>query len=142
MRYVVTDAKFVTYPSQWSTFRRGKNGPIGGHINKLGKRVMRGAIMDAPVGRSNDGRPYIGGKLKSSFYMQYKSQWNPVVVVGNRAPYALYVHEGTKPHTIRPKKSKALRFVYNGRVVYAHKVNHPGQKGQPFLSKNLKKVIR
>ena len=142
MSYTITDAKFVPYPTQWRKFRSSKQGPVGGHINKVGKRLFVLAKEDAPVGKSNDGRPYVGGKLKSSMYMVYKSHWNPQVIVGANTSYAYYVHEGTRPHTIRPKKSKALRFVYNGRVIYAQKVSHPGQKKQPFLSKNLRKVIR
>ena len=44
-------------------------------------------------------------------------------------PQARYTDEGTKPHVIRPRRAKALRFRYRGRIVYARKVNHPGNKG-------------
>jgi hypothetical protein len=142
MSYQVTKVDFVPYPTQWRHFRSNKNGVIGSHIHKKGKRLLVLARQDAPVGSGNDGYPYVGGKLKSSMYMHYSSLWNPEVVVGASARYAYFVHEGTKPHTIRAKKGKALRFMHKGKIVYAHKVNHPGQvKPQKFLSNNLRKVM-
>lgn len=51
------------------------------------------------------------------------------------APHALFVHWGTKPHLIRPKKKKMLRFVPTGgnSFVFARIVHHPGYKGDPYL---------
>lgn len=67
-----------------------------------------------------------------------------------------YVHEGTRPHIIKPRKAKALRFqnTYtaktipgviqsraggkSGSVVYRQIVKHPGFKGR-FFSKPIKK---
>jgi hypothetical protein len=49
------------------------------------------------------------------------------------APHALFVHWGTRPHVIRPKKKKALRWPAGGRFVFATKVAHPGYKGDPWL---------
>lgn len=51
----------------------------------------------------------------------------------SEAPYAGYVEFGTKPHEIRPKQGKALRFTVNGRVVYARVVHHPGTKPAHFI---------
>lgn len=44
-------------------------------------------------------------------------------------PQAKFTDAGTEPHVIRPRRAKALRFRYRGRIVYAQKVNHPGNKG-------------
>jgi hypothetical protein len=44
---------------------------------------------------------------------------------------ANYQEYGTRPHVIRPRRAKALRFVVGGRVVFAAKVNHPGNKARP-----------
>ncbi len=51
------------------------------------------------------------------------------------APHALFVHWGTKPHEIRPRKRQALRFVPKGggEFVFAKVVHHPGYKGDPYL---------
>ena len=49
------------------------------------------------------------------------------------ARYAGFVHEGTRPHVIFPRRARALRFNVAGRTVFAAKVNHPGTKPRPFL---------
>lgn len=50
------------------------------------------------------------------------------------APHALFVHWGTKPHKIKPKKKKMLRFPVGGKFAFAREVNHPGYKGDPWLA--------
>jgi hypothetical protein len=70
------------------------------------------------------------------------------------ASYALYVHEGTKAHDIRPKNRKALRFPADGgsatlggrvrsggKVRFAKRVRHPGTKANPFMTRGAKKAI-
>ena len=56
----------------------------------------------------------------------------------NEVSYAGYVHDGTKPHVIRPKSVKALKFKVGGSTVYAKKVNHPGYKGDPWIERAWK----
>jgi hypothetical protein len=59
-----------------------------------------------------------------------------VRVVGRvytKVNYAWFVHEGTKPHVIRPRNKKALKFKVGGRTIIVSKVNHPGTKSRPFL---------
>lgn len=58
------------------------------------------------------------------------------VIIGpdpTKAPYAIYVEMGTKPHEIRAKNGGALAFQMNGHTVIVRKVNHPGTKAQPFI---------
>ena len=49
------------------------------------------------------------------------------------ARYGVYVHEGTRPHTIVARRAKALHF--NGR--FARRVRHPGTAANPFLRNAL-----
>lgn len=49
------------------------------------------------------------------------------------AKHAIYIEEGTKPHIIKAKNAKALRFLSGGKVVYAKQVFHPGTKASPFM---------
>jgi len=49
--------------------------------------------------------------------------------------YALFVHYGTRPHSIYPKNKKALRWKSGGKFVFAKRVNHPGYKGDPFFDR-------
>jgi hypothetical protein len=50
-----------------------------------------------------------------------------------RAPHAPFVVFGTRPHIIRPKEKKALRWVSGNGFVFARVVNHPGYRGDNYL---------
>lgn len=53
--------------------------------------------------------------------------------------HTLLVHNGSRRHRIRPRRPGGyLRFVVGGRVVYAREVNHPGYRGDPFLTRALR----
>lgn len=62
------------------------------------------------------------------------------------APYGAYVHDGTSPHDIFPKKKQALRWVKGNAFIFAKRVHHPGWKADPFiydaLRKNEEKIMR
>lgn len=49
------------------------------------------------------------------------------------APHARWVHWGARPHVIRPKDKRALRWPQDGRFIFARKVRHPGYVGDPYL---------
>ncbi|MFF1834244.1 hypothetical protein ACFVXE_08565 [Streptomyces sp. NPDC058231] len=53
-------------------------------------------------------------------------------------PKVRLVLDGTRPHIIRPRRAKALRFEVGGRVVYAAYVRHPGTKPNNFLKRALR----
>ena len=57
-------------------------------------------------------------------------------------PYAQFVHEGTKPHPIKARSGKTLRFFWArvGRVVYPKQVSHPGNEPNPFLTRAMHQV--
>ena len=57
--------------------------------------------------------------------------------------HALWVHEGTRPHTIRPlSPGGKLRFYWHrkGSWVALARVSHPGQSANPFLKRAVEKV--
>jgi hypothetical protein len=54
--------------------------------------------------------------------------------------YAKFVHDGTRPHVIRPRQAQALRFLVGGRVVYAKVVHHPGTRARPFLDQAAREI--
>lgn len=56
-----------------------------------------------------------------------------VVSLRNRAPYAAAIDRGAKPHVIRARRRKALRFFKGGSVVFRRHVNHPGNRPFKFL---------
>ena len=70
------------------------------------------------------------------------------------ASYAGYVERGTRPHTIRPRNRKALRFPADagsarlsgsprtgGRVRFAKRVQHPGTRAQPFMVPGAQRAV-
>lgn len=85
--------------------------------------------------------PYKTGNLKRD--IKVISYSHKKVVVGNTklAPYAKFVHYGTKPHIIKVKKAKALANKKSG-VVFGKKVNHPGTKANPYLKNAFENYIR
>lgn len=55
------------------------------------------------------------------------------VTVGSDLVQAATTNSGAKPHTIRPRRARALRFQVGGRTVYAASVQHPGNKGSRWF---------
>ncbi|GGZ23254.1 hypothetical protein GCM10010387_15460 [Streptomyces inusitatus] len=49
-----------------------------------------------------------------------------------------FVLDGTRPHLIRPRRKRALRFEVGGRVVFAALVRHPGTRANNFLLRALR----
>ena len=58
-------------------------------------------------------------------------------------PLGTWILEGTRPHIIRVRRAKFLRFYWPkvGRVVYFKQVNHPGTKANPFLSRAYRRWL-
>jgi hypothetical protein len=53
-------------------------------------------------------------------------------------PKVRLVLDGTRPHLIRPRNRKALRFEVGGSVVFAKLVRHPGTRANDFLGRALR----
>lgn len=63
-------------------------------------------------------------------------------VINSRHPATLYVLYGTRPHRIEPRRpGGVLRFMVDGRVVYARYVNHPGTKPNNWLREALRAAL-
>lgn len=62
------------------------------------------------------------------------------------APYAPWVHWGSRPHVIRPREKKALRWPsgQGGQTgfVFAKWVRHPGYAGDAWLVKAADEAVR
>jgi hypothetical protein len=69
------------------------------------------------------------------------------------AGYAGFVEFGTKPHEIRPKRGRVLRWPAKGSarlsgapksggaVIFARRVEHPGTKAKPFMLPGARKAL-
>ena len=49
------------------------------------------------------------------------------------APHAVFVELGTKPHKIRPRYRRSLRWPVEGGFAFAREVNHPGTRPVYFM---------
>lgn len=96
--------------------------------------VASGAILAKHTLRKNP-VPYRTGFLLQSFRFttgRLLARWFPTTY------YAIYVHEGTRPHEIYPRLKHAL--FWEGANHPVKKVNHPGTRANPFMEKIAKKA--
>jgi hypothetical protein len=59
------------------------------------------------------------------------------VSVENPSPVAAMLDRGTRPHEIRARRARALRFRAGGRTVFARRVMHPGTRPLYFVERTL-----
>ena len=50
-------------------------------------------------------------------------------IVGSPLEYAVFVERGTRPHIIKARRARALRFVVGGETVFAAYVVQPSRGG-------------
>ena len=79
------------------------------------------------------GRHWDSGALYASVYNRKITGGREVGHDTNRAPYAQFVLFGTRPHVIRPKTKKALRWAGANGFIFAKIVNHPGYRGDDYM---------
>lgn len=114
------------------------------------RRAVRGASMRelqrvAPqvVNRAKVLAPVDTGRLRASIGpATYSRTWTlrPQATIAADVSYARYVHDGTRPHVIRPRNAQVLRFRVGTRWVFARVVHHPGTRPRPFLDRALAEV--
>lgn len=107
-------------------------GDVGKWMRRRGEIALREAKTTAGVD---------SGHLRAALTMKHdrkgvgKMQQVRIGTFTGPRGYALYHHEGTKPHIITPKQGRLLTFTVRGRRVYAKVVKHPGTKGNPYLTR-------
>lgn len=70
------------------------------------------------------------GTLRSSIHADVQADR---IALRADAPWAAYVNDGTRPHTIYPRNATVLRFTLGGQVVFARVVQHPGTRPYAFM---------
>ncbi|MGW4731842.1 hypothetical protein ACWEQC_22210 [Streptomyces shenzhenensis] len=114
-------------PGKIARTLRLRNGVVARRLAERTARTARIAEREAP---GSMGR-----------YISWKVQDGPrglqgVIVCDH--PAVRYVLDGTRPHIIRPRRAKALRFEVSGRVVFAAYARHPGTRANNFLGRALR----
>lgn len=124
-------------PNRVEIFRQVANRVALDHAAQLVADCTR-----AVHARANVLTPVDTGNLRTHNQMLPTRRTATKVVSGveNRAKYAAAVHDGARPHTIRAKRKKALRFRVGGKVVIVRQVRHPGNPGRPWLTRALREV--
>jgi hypothetical protein len=80
-----------------------------------------------------DFKPRTGNLQKKTSHKVLVRRGGKILRLQNTASYAHAIDLGAKPHVIRPRRARALRFITRGKLVFARKVNHPGNKPYRFL---------
>lgn len=110
------------------------------------RRVIRGASMTElgntgrrVVNRAKILCPVDTGRLRASIKGKASRTWTlrPQFTVSSNVDYAPMVHDGTRPHIIRPRTKQVLKFNVGGQTVFAKVVHHPGTRARPFLDRAL-----
>jgi len=114
-------------------------------LNRTITNASRSELREAArqvVNRAKVLAPVRTGRLRSSIRAEPPRIFSlrGSVTVGSDLEYAAMVNDGTRPHVIRPRNAKVLRFTVGGQVVFARVVNHPGTKARPFLDRALREV--
>lgn len=99
------------------------NGPTGREKRRKAKQVQFRAKQLAPRG------------MRSGIVVETEGIAEVVV---SKHPATLYVIRGTRPHIIRAKNVRALKFRWHGRTVFFTWVMHPGTKPNDFLRRALR----
>lgn len=100
------------------------------------RRIVAQARQNAPVRTGNLARSIEADPIR------FAGPFRIDTGVTAHANYAAAVHEGTRPHVIRPRVARALKFQVDGRTVFAKSVNHPGTRARPFLRNAADEVAR
>ena len=127
-------------------------GPLPSLLRSLGAR--RGGLVEHVIRRAareaeallREKAPRRTGRMARSIGSVLLGPDRALVGVG--ADYAIFVELGTRPHEIRPRRARALRFEIGGRIIFATRVLHPGIRPRFFareaaeeLSNRLGQVI-
>ena len=76
--------------------------------------------------------PVQTGNLRSSIGSRFTNNGLTGIVEATAA-HAAFVEFNTRPHIIRAKRAKYLRFKKGGQVHFRKSVKHPGTTAQPFM---------
>lgn len=75
------------------------------------------------------------GRLRSSVAWRRSGRWR--WSIGTDVSYARPVEDGSRPHIIRPRNKKVLRFRIGNRTIFAREVHHPGFAGHHYMRNTL-----
>lgn len=112
---------------------RDQDGPVGRDLDARSRKVLaRARIL---VG-NRSGTLLASGRREFG-QTAFGPRYDVTFGVRGLTPYMGFHHDGSRPHVIRPRRRKALRFISGGQVIFARQVRHPGSAGTRFLVRAL-----
>jgi hypothetical protein len=118
-------------------------GMVGQWTAERAALVASHAARLAP--KPGQGRGYATGDTASSIRVNgpTRGRSGPEATVSSNTDHAVFLHEGTKPHTIKARRAPKMVFFWRkvGRVVRKEEVFHPGTPANPFLLRALQIVF-
>jgi hypothetical protein len=141
--------RVVMDPAALARVMHSPDGPVGRRVIEGAQRVQTAAKLQVRRGHVHAGTRDLGAKSSGpslvDTIVKRTIASGPTefrVRVGSSKPYALFVHNGTRPHLIVPRRSTVLVFWSGGGTVFSRRVHHPGTAPNPFLVDNLPLAIR
>lgn len=123
---------------------KGKAYQLFVYFDRFVKREVKLAVKEASEAvaeRARENHSYrtrTGLLEREGVDTRYEDEgYRGIIFLNTDVPYALAVHEGSKPHEILPRNKQALRWATPDGTAFwfAKRVHHPGFKGDPFLYK-------
>lgn len=82
------------------------------------------------------------GRMASKIKARVEVRANGItIIMESKASYSMFVHQGTRPHTIKPRTKKALSWPGARPPGMFSRVNHPGYRGNPFLVEAMNQTV-
>lgn len=123
-----------------------KPGAVPAFANKEAKKLVQSTLraVNVQARRNAPGGSYSTGTLKANIFwgLTREDRGGVSGVSGSPLIYAHSVHEGQPARPIFPVRKPRLVFFWRrtGRIEKFLSVNHPGTKGQPYLTDALIKI--
>lgn len=142
---MATITRAIVYPAEIDRILRMPGGPVGVSIRRLSLDIAKEAENIAR--RELGNRHPSDAKRTGNYARRFRVEVARVAggfefVISNNAKYAAVLEEGSRPHEIRAKKAKYLRFRSRrtGQMVTVKVVNHPGQKKGYFILRRATEI--
>lgn len=127
-------AQLVIDNAQMRAVLTGKSSAAVQLVQKAQRQTLTRAKVTSPVDSGMLRNSHVAEPIKVS---GDKVTTEISVEGGAKQDYAMYVHEGTKPHVIKPRRKKVLSWKGAEGRVFATAVNHPGTEPRPWLRNAL-----
>jgi hypothetical protein len=93
---------------------RSRSGPVVQDLIQLGNKVQTRAKNNLRGSGASGLRAFKNGILRNSIATELRSEnGNPVMYVGTKTFYGLWIHEGTRRMRARPYLQEALSVIRN-----------------------------